>query len=127
MPPAPVRVPSQRPLAPCVPSVVNDNSDNKMIPGAVQRSPGIYLKDPKTSARRAFDEGAVRLVIASNGVPFLQMRSVESYSTSGMEKKGKMERIGSVNNISESQNTIKIIRFIYKIFPGVVLNRFNFV
>ena len=35
----------------------------------------------KPSARRQSDEGAVRPVIASNGVPFLQMRSVRSHST----------------------------------------------
>ena len=35
---------------------------------------------------------AVRPVIASNGVPYLQMRSVGSLSTSGREKDGKKER-----------------------------------
>ena len=46
VPPAPVQVPSQRPLALCVTSVTsvaNDKSDNEMILGAVHRSPGIYL------------------------------------------------------------------------------------
>ena len=33
----------------------------------------------------------VRPVIASNGVPFLQMRSVESHSTSGREEEGRDE------------------------------------
>ena len=33
VPPAPVRVPSQRPLAPSVMSVANDKGDNKMILG----------------------------------------------------------------------------------------------
>ena len=42
----------------------------------------------KTSARRPSDEGAVRLVIASNRVSFLQMRTVGSHSTSGREKEG---------------------------------------
>ena len=44
--PAPVRVPSQRPLVPSVTSVksdANDNGDNEMILGAVHRSPGICL------------------------------------------------------------------------------------
>ena len=41
VPPAPVRVPSQRSLAPSVASVANDKGDNEMILGAVQRSPGI--------------------------------------------------------------------------------------
>ena len=65
---APVRVPSQRPLAPIVTS--NDIGNNEVIPGAVHRSPGIYLRAEKTfrktSARRQSDEGAVRTVIASN-------------------------------------------------------------
>ena len=44
VPPAPVRVPSQRPLAPSVASVMsvaNDKGDNEIILGAVQRSPDI--------------------------------------------------------------------------------------
>ena len=40
MPPAPDKFPDQRPLAP---SVTNDKGDNKMIPGAVYKSPGICL------------------------------------------------------------------------------------
>ena len=43
VPPAPVRVPGQRSLAPSVTSVVNDKVDNEMIPRTVHRSPGIYL------------------------------------------------------------------------------------
>ena len=46
VPPAPVRVPSQRPLAPSVASVmsiVKDKGDNEMISGAVHRSPIICL------------------------------------------------------------------------------------
>ena len=83
VPPAPVRVPSQRPLASSVASVTsvaNDRGDNEMILGAVHKSPGICLtaeENPqKTSARRPSDEGVVRLVIASIGVSFLQVRSV---------------------------------------------------
>ena len=46
VPPGPVRVPSQRPLAPSVvsvTSVANDKGDNEMILGVVYRSPGICL------------------------------------------------------------------------------------
>ena len=46
VPPAPVRIPSQRPLAPSVASVAsvaNDKGDDEMILGAVHRSPGICL------------------------------------------------------------------------------------
>ena len=53
----------------------------------------------KTSARRPSDEGAVRPVIASNGVPFLQTRSVGSHSTSGREKEGKKEGMGLVDHL----------------------------
>jgi len=46
VPPAPVRVPSQKPLAPSVASVMsvaNDKDDNAIILGAVHRFPGICL------------------------------------------------------------------------------------
>ena len=78
--PAPVRVLSQRPLAPNVASVMsfaNDKGDNEMILGAVHKS---ALQLRKTSARRPSDEGAVRSVIASNEVPFLLTSSVGLYS-----------------------------------------------
>ena len=91
VPPAPVRVPSQRPLAPSVvsvTSVANDKRDNEMILGAVHR---FSLQSRKISARKQSDEGAVRPVIASNGVPFLQMRPVGSHSTSGREKEGNKD------------------------------------
>ena len=45
----------------------------------------------KTPDRRPSDEGAVRPVIASNGVPFLQMRSVGSHSSSDREREGKKD------------------------------------
>ena len=44
--PAPVRIPSQKPLAPSVASitsVANDKGDNEMILGAVYRYPSICL------------------------------------------------------------------------------------
>ena len=56
-----------------VTSVTNDKGDNEMIPGVVHRSFG------KTIARRPSDEGTVEPVIASNGVPFLQMSWVGSF------------------------------------------------
>ena len=87
VPPAPVQVPSQRPLAPSVASVIsvaNDKGYNEMILGAVHRSPGICLtaeENPqKISAGRPSDEGAVRPVIASNGVPFSQISSYTNLS-----------------------------------------------
>ena len=66
VPPAPVRVPSQRPLDTSVTSVVNGKGDNKMIPGAVHRSSGTCLKAEEIpgnpSVRRPSDEGAMRPV-----------------------------------------------------------------
>ena len=51
VPPAPVRVPSQRPLAPSVESVTsvaNDKGDNELILGAEHKSPGICLTAEET-------------------------------------------------------------------------------
>jgi hypothetical protein len=55
VPPAPVRAPSQRPLAPSVASVMlvtNEKGDNEMILGSMKRSPDICLiaeENPKKS------------------------------------------------------------------------------
>ena len=97
---APVRVPSQRPLAPSVTSVKlvdNDKGDNEMILGAVHRSPGICLTAEenldtlrlrKTSARRQSDEVCATSHRLKWG-PKIKMKSVRSQSTSGNgEKKG---------------------------------------
>ena len=73
--------------------IANDKGDNEIIPGAVYRSPGIYLAAEENPARIPSMK-AVRLVIASNGVPYLQMSSAGSYSTSGRKKEGKNERTG---------------------------------
>ena len=56
----------------------------------------------KTPARRPCDERAGRPIIASNGVHFLQIRSVGSHSTSGREKEGKdgvPNRVGVVSDL----------------------------
>ena len=100
VPPALVRVSSQWPLAPSdasVTSIANDKGDNEMILGAAQHI-SLHLlysrgKSQKTSTKRPSDEGAVRPVIPSNGVPFLQMRSVGSH-TSEREKEEIKERTG---------------------------------
>ena len=50
--PAPVRVPSQRPISPSVASVMsvaNDKGDNEMILETVNRSPGILLTAEEVS------------------------------------------------------------------------------
>ena len=48
VPQAPVRVPSQKPLAPSVAAVANDKCDNEMILGTVHRSSGICLTAEET-------------------------------------------------------------------------------
>ena len=60
VPPAPVRVPSQRPLAPSVTpitSIVNDKGDSEMILGAVHRSPGICLTDEENPRKPQLMKG----------------------------------------------------------------------
>ena len=100
VPPAPGLVLRQRPLAPSVASVTsvaNDMGDNEMIPGAVYRSSGICLtaeenyEEPQLGDRLM--KGLCDQSSPQMGVPFLQMRSVGSHSTSGREKEGNKERM----------------------------------
>ena len=63
-----------------------------MIPGAVHRSPGFHLRAEENSGESQLGDSrrkTVRSVIASNGVPYLQMRSLGSHSTSGKDEEGK--------------------------------------
>ena len=67
------RVSRQLPLS------ANDKGDNKIISGAVHRSTNIYPTAEKNSGKSQLGDRlmkAVRSVIASYGVPYLQMRSV---------------------------------------------------
>ena len=61
MPPAPVQVPRQWPLAPSIMLVMsaNDKGDNEMILGAVHRSPGIYRRAEEILTFETIDEGCV--------------------------------------------------------------------
>ena len=103
VPPAPLRVSSQRPHAPSVASVTfvaNDKGNNEMIPGAANRSPGICLtaeENPGKPQIGDFLMKAVWLAIASNVVSYFQMTSVESHSTYGREKEGKKGKMGFVS------------------------------
>ena len=66
VPPVPVRVPSQRPLAPSIASVTsipNDKCDIEMISGAVYRSPGICLAAEENLFLQ-FDVVSLRKLIA---------------------------------------------------------------
>ena len=112
VPPAPVRVPSEKPLALSVASVTlvaNDKGDNEMILGVCTDLLAFALQPRKTSARRQADERAVRPAISSNGVPFLQMRmrSVGLHSTSGGEK----ERMGSDKITPRTRHSFEILMF----------------
>ena len=74
-------------------------NDNEITPEAVHRSPGICLTAEENSGKPQLGHRrlkAVRKVIPSNGVCYLQMRSVGSHSTSGMENEGKRKGLGGV-------------------------------
>ena len=77
VPPAPVRVPSQRPLAPSittVTSVANNKGDNEMIPGAMHRSPGICLTAEENPGKPQLEDRLMELCDQS----LLQMESLTS-------------------------------------------------
>ena len=76
----------------------NDKGDNEVKPGAGHKSPGIYLtaeENPGKPQLRDHLMRALRPVIASNGIPYLQMTSVGSHSTPGREREEKKESLGT--------------------------------
>ena len=77
-PPGPVRVPSQGPLAPSVASVTSVGYNRVIMRWYHGLCTGLLVF--------ALSMKAMRPIIASNGVPLLQMRSVCSHSTPGREK-----------------------------------------
>ena len=83
-------------IAPSVASVMS--VANEMILGAVHRFPDICLLAEESPRKPQLGDrlmkGVMRPVIVSNWVPFLQMRSLGSHSTSGREKEGNKERTG---------------------------------
>jgi hypothetical protein len=99
VPPAPVRIPSQKSLAPSVASVTsvaNDKSDNEMILGAVHRSPGICLTAVEKPRKPQLGDHVMK-GLCDQSSP--QMRSVGLHRTSGREKEGKQERMGKTIKI----------------------------
>jgi hypothetical protein len=63
-----------------------------MVLGAVYRSPGIYLKaegNPRKPLLRVLMK-VMQPAIASNGVPYLQLRSIGLHSTSGKGERRKV-------------------------------------
>ena len=72
-----------------------NKGDNKVKMGAQHRSPGIHFTpegNPRNPLLGDHLMKAVLLFIASNGVPYLQIRSVGLHIMSGREKKGKKEK-----------------------------------
>ena len=73
----------------------NEKADNEVKLEVSHRFLGIYLTVEENSGKRQLGNQqikAVRPVIDSNGVPYIQTRSVGSHNTSGKEKKENMGR-----------------------------------
>ena len=69
-----------------------EKGDDEMIPGAVHRFPGICLTAEENPGKPQLGERlkkALRSVIASNRVPYIQVRSLGSHSTLVKDKEGK--------------------------------------
>ena len=78
VPPVPVRVPSQRPLAASVASVTSvarDKGDNEMILGAVHRSPGICLTAKENLRKPQLGDSLMKRLCDQS---WLQMESLSS-------------------------------------------------
>ena len=74
-----------------------DNCGNEMKPGAIHRSPGIYLTADENPGRSQLGDRlikATRPVISSYVVFYLQMTSAGSHNTPGRKKEEMLERIG---------------------------------
>ena len=82
----------------------SDEGDNEVKPGTVLRSRSICFMTEVDPGIRQLGERllkATRPVLVSNGVRYLQIKSVGSHSTSGRENEGKdvVGNKGSINNI----------------------------
>ena len=96
MPPAHVRVPSQRPLAPSVASVANYMGDNEIILGAVHVSPGVCLTVEENPRTPQLWDGLMK-GLCDQLSSFFQMRPAGSHSMSGREKEINEKR-GRISN-----------------------------
>ena len=70
----------------------SDKGDNEIITDIVHIFPGIYItaeENPRKTLLGVRLMKGMRPVIASNGIPYLQMTSVESHSMSGRDKETK--------------------------------------
>ena len=66
----------------------NYKGDNKMIRGAVHRSPGMCLTTEENPEKTQLGDRRWRLC-ASNGFPYFQMRSAQNFRKREGRKKGK--------------------------------------
>ena len=115
VPKAPVRVLSQRPLAPSVSSVTsvaNDKGDNEMILGAVHRSP-VRGKPQKTSADRLMKG------LCDQSLPHIG----SAVTLSWLLLQNKFSNYESPSH-NGSTNTNHIIYFTFK-KPNLILNSWN--
>ena len=75
----------------------NDKNNNEMIPGAVQRPPGICLTAEESPGKLQLGDhlmkGLCEQSSPQNVIPYLQMTSVGSHSMLGMEKEEK-DKVG---------------------------------
>ena len=69
----------------------NDKGDNEIYRVMCTDNLAFVLRLRKTPEQGGRLMKVVRPFIASNGVPYIQMRSVGSHSTSGREKNGRTE------------------------------------
>ena len=104
VPPAPVRVPSQRPLTPSVASVTlvaNGKVNNEMILGVVHTSPGICPTAEEYPRKLQLGDHLMKGLCdqSSPQMESLSSRTVGSYGTSEREKEGKKERLPIPENI----------------------------
>jgi hypothetical protein len=118
MPPAPVRVPIQWPIAPIVTSVClsdNDKGDCEVKPGVMHKYYDIYLMTNESSVEPHLGDNlnAVQPVIALNWIPYFQMTSLGTHSTSERERGGGKE--SPHTSMSQSFIYLIFISFIYLI------------
>jgi hypothetical protein len=110
VPPAPLRVPSQRPLVPSIASitsVANDKGDNEMILGAVHRSSGICLTAEENARKPHIVDHQLKGLWNQSSphmgsFPPIEVGRIAHYVREGERKKEiNKERTGWVSNLIE--------------------------
>ena len=112
VPPAPVRVPSQRPLAPSVASVTsvtNDKVDNEMILGAVHTSPGICLTAEENPRKRQL-EGHLMKGLCNQSLPQNEVCRIAQQVTKGEGRNEEKDEEATVKS-----KTLVVPKFVIQI------------